>query len=154
MLDRASVTESFTPVVLRPKPGDVAYGLIKVYDNETGMVLYDEEITDDLGDGMRQIMLKRGRLQFCVRFSNLFQVCLGLHSLDTQSDTDTFVKRLEIEIADRTRNLPENRTQNRTCRRGRLNTHDGFMHDSAFNFHCKLNRAPVLDDKSYIESYV
>ena len=39
--------ESFTPVVLRPKPGDVAHGLIRVFDHETGMVLYDEEVHDD-----------------------------------------------------------------------------------------------------------
>ena len=34
-------------MVLRPKPGDVAHGLIRVFDHETGMVLYDEEVHDD-----------------------------------------------------------------------------------------------------------
>ena len=33
--------------MLRPKPGDVAHGLIRVFDHETGMVLYDEEVHDD-----------------------------------------------------------------------------------------------------------
>ena len=41
------VTESFTPVVLRPKPGELAHGLVRVFDHETGLVLYEEEIHDD-----------------------------------------------------------------------------------------------------------
>ena len=51
------VTESFTPVVLRPKPGELAHGLVRVFDHETGMVLYDEEIHDDSSF--------RDRIQWC-----------------------------------------------------------------------------------------
>ena len=48
-VDPKTVTASFTPVVLRPKPGDVAHGLVRVFDHETGLALYDQEIADDAG---------------------------------------------------------------------------------------------------------
>ena len=48
LVEPRCVTESFTPVVLRAKPGEPAsHGLVRVFDHETGLVLYDEEVHDD-----------------------------------------------------------------------------------------------------------
>ena len=46
-MEAKCVTESFTPIVLRPKPGELAHGLVRVFDHDTALVLYDEEIHDD-----------------------------------------------------------------------------------------------------------
>ena len=61
VVEAKCVTESFTPIVLRPKPGELAHGLVRVFDHETGLVLYDEEIHDDSSF--------RDDIQWCSRLS-------------------------------------------------------------------------------------